>query len=348
MPNEANPVTGATSIHAAVETGLFGGKVEKAKPAPATVEKPEQDEQPDPEGQPEEEPAPEPEASDEGDQPSDDVEQEEPSEEPSAPKALDLTAEGERPITLKIDGKDVTMPLKDAATGFQLYQAFQAKTGELAEQRKAFDAERVGWGTERQQHAETLKRIHLDMQQAIVGTPPDIAMLDPSNTQYDPNAYHLHKAQFEQRARDFTNRLQYLDAVEREEAGKVVEQRKAQARQARENLKELIPEFADDVKAKAITAEVRNDLKAYGFSDKEISTIGDPRMVKYMVDSLRARNAKAGIEAKRVVPKPTPVLKPGVAKPSGNQAGPQTAALAQLRKGHSLDDGAAYFRTLRK
>jgi hypothetical protein len=351
MP-EANPATGAPTIENAVATGLFGG-MEPAKQTPAKEpeKEPEQEAQSEPEGQPNEEPAPEPE-SDAGDEsPADDTEQDDQAEpeEASAPKALDLTAEGERPITLKIDGKDVTMPLKEAAKGFQLYQAFQAKTSELAEQRKAHEAERTGWTTERQQHADVLKRIHLDMQQAIVGAPPDVGMLDPANQKYDPNAYLLQKAQFEDRARHFTARLQYLDQVEQQGAAQTAEQRKQQAVQAREKLKELIPEFGDPEKAKAITAEVRNDLKAYGFSDKEIQSIGDPRMVKYLVDSMRSRKAKAGIESKKVTIAPKPALKPGAAKsPSEAKSGPLTAAKAQLVKNRDLNAGAAFFSALRK
>lgn len=347
MPNEANPETGATSIDAAVATGLFGGMMGEAKQPPKAKE-PEEEQPESAEGQPETEPQGEVEAAEEAQAEPAEEQEDQAEEEAAEPADIDLSGEGDRSITLTVDGKPVRLKLSEAAKGFQLHADYTRKTSELAEQRKTLEAERTQWGTERQSHAETLKKIHLSVQQMVVGSPPSIEMLDAASPKYDPNNYHLLKAQFEQRARAFTAQLQELDRIEGEERTKLGETRRQSQANNRAKLIELVPDFADSTKAKALVKEIHDDLSAAGFTDQEIRQVGDPRMVSYIVNAIRGRKTKAGIEAKRVAPKAPLVVKPSAGKaPNQAKATRVAAAKGNHSKERSVASAARYFASLK-
>jgi len=338
MP-EANPDTGALTINDAAQklTGLLGDGAEAKDDAPET----EAVDQPEPEGQPEGEPNREADTEQDA-QPAEDGDKE------TEPAEIDLTAEGNRKIKVKVNGKTVTMTLAEAAKGVQLEHDYRAKTSDVAEQRKAFEAERAGWTTERQNHAASLRTLYEAFQAPLVGQPPTMEMLDPSNAKYDPASYMLQKAQYEERVGKYRQSVQELDRMQAQDQARAQQASAAQLKEQRAALVEAIPDFGDPVKGQKLSADIRATLqKDYGITASELASMSDARMVRIAHDAHRWRTAGANLKAKQADPKIGPTLKAGVGKPASVvQSEQKKSALERHKRGGSIESGAAALAAL--
>ena len=85
-----------------------------------------------------------------------------------APQEAEAQApEAEPTVTVKIDGKDVELPLSELKNGYQRQADYTRKTMEAAEQRKAAEAERSQAHQERQAYAVNLQRMQAQLEGAL-------------------------------------------------------------------------------------------------------------------------------------------------------------------------------------
>lgn len=211
---------------------------------------------------------------------------------------------------------------------------FRRGQNELAEQRKAIEAQRSEAEKARQDYEAKLPAL----MQTLHDTSPfaDIkSMADVEKMQAeDPFRF--------QQFQVYQWKMQGVQA-ELQQA----EQRKATEEHTKwtdhvqaENSKaaELIPELADKVKGPALTQRVATELlPALGFKDSELAelaagksrlSIYDHRIQRLLADSLQLRDiqkAKTTVTAKPV----PPVQRPGTAKPAGNAVSEQIQALTR-------------------
>lgn len=73
----------------------------------------------------------------------------------------------EQMVTVKIDGKEVEVPLSELKNGYQRQADYTKKTMEVSEQRKAADAELQRAHIERQQYASNLQKFQVQAEAAL-------------------------------------------------------------------------------------------------------------------------------------------------------------------------------------
>jgi hypothetical protein len=226
--------------------------------------------------------------------------------------------------------------------------AVNAKFQEAANLRKANEAEINEAKTNRQRFAEAA-----DFLLSVVQPQrPPTSMLDPSSSDYNPDAYHLANRKFEEQAG-------LLNAVAQQRA-QLAQQEQAEAEKAKEQrvseinskhmpeLSKLVPDFSDPAKADtafhglaryALEQGVPEDTELSAFTAVELKLLAKAQ--KY--DEMMAAKAKVQPKAPRPA---APVVKPGVTTPRATvEAQRRKQAFERLDKSGSIEDAAAFFLT---
>jgi hypothetical protein len=217
---------------------------------------------------------------------------------------------------------------------------YTQKTQKVAEERKQLE-----------DYAQTIKvqeqRLQEDFQtqQALIKDIAHLTAIDDQLTQYqqlnwnelsdsDPVEaqklfirYSQLQTQRGQAANELATKHQQMQQSQAQHLQKLVQEGK-------EALKRDIPGWNDDM-----AREILVSGKGYGFTDQELSTVVDPRLVKLLHDANQWRKLQANPTAKQKVSQAKPIVKPG-AKDTRQQANSQTRQLREeLRK--SGGDAAA-------
>jgi hypothetical protein len=266
-------------------------------------------------------------------------EQAEPVEAPAEPGAVEA-ANDDPDVTVKIDGKDVTVKLSELKNGYQRQADYTRKTMEVAEQRKAAEAEAAKARQERERTAGELQKIAHQLEGALNEQSKidweQLLQTDPVEYLRQQHLAQQRQAQLQQVAAE-QQRLNAQAQAEAEQARTRLLQDQHQA------LLDKLPAWKDETKAKAEMSQMRDFLKAEGFSDDEIGKINDHRGVilarKAMLYDQMVSKAQAA--AKKVATLPTKVEKPGSGEPQGLDR--RTSAYQRLSKSGRVEDAAALF-----
>ncbi len=256
--------------------------------------------------------------------------EEEPSEQEGEPKTF----------TVKIDGKEVQVPLSELLNGYQRQSDYTKKTMEASQQRKEADAVVQQAQQERQEYHSKLERMAAQLEGAL----EQQSQIDwNALIESDPVEYLKQQQLFQQR-----QALYQQNAQERQKLIQQHQNEQAQAQQSylaeqQENLLAKLPDWKDDAKAAAEKAAISEFLQKQGFEAEDISSIADHRHVivarkAMLYDQLMA---KANVQAKKVQEAPQRVVKPGVTT-NGNADGRTTAAKQHAAKG-TVESAAAVF-----
>lgn len=261
-----------------------------------------------------------------------------------APQEAEAQApEAEPTVTVKIDGKDVEVPLSELKNGYQRQADYTRKTMEVSEQRKAAEAERAQALQERQAYAANLHRMQAQLEGAL-------QQQQQTNweelLQSDPVEYlkQQHQAQARQaQLNQVYAEQQRISALQQAEQAQV---RQSYLAQQQEELLAKLPEWKDEAKAKAEKTALRDYLLESGYDRQTVETITDAKAV------LLARKAmlydqmvgKASAAAKRVSTLPTKVERPGTGDNPGLDR--RSSAYQRLSKTGKAEDAAALFATI--
>lgn len=246
-------------------------------------------------------------------------------------------SEEEKRYTVKIDGKEVEVPLSELVNGYQRQQDYTQKTMAAAEARKTAEAEADKTRGERQQYANQLQAIAQQLQGALQ-TQPDESLIES-----DPIEYMRQRHQYESwqaRLAQVQTEQQKVGEVQKAEDDKF---RSEYMRQQHQALLDKLPEWKDPKKATAESDALKKNLEERGFTQAEISQLSDHRIVIELREAMLYRQlmAKAREATKRVTPLPAKVERPGNAdtsKPDG-----RTAAMQRLGKTGRVEDAATVF-----
>lgn len=204
-------------------------------------------------------------------------------------------------FTVMVDGAPTKVTLDDLKRNFSGQAYIQKKMQEAAEARNKYQAEAQTLHQERAQLAQLIQKVQ---QGGLTPpTPPDEALF-----QTDPIGFMEQKLAYEKAAAAFSQNVEQVKAAQLQQAE---QQRKAYqqflAKQA-EALTSFIPEFADPEAGGKLKAKLRDTGRnVYGFSEEEISSIADARMVRVLDDArkwqdLQASKAKAAGKARNAPP----------------------------------------------
>lgn len=254
--------------------------------------------------------------------------------------------EGQKAQTfrVKVDGQERDVTLDDLKRAYAGQGYIQKRMEEVANVRKAAEAEFVTLNQERAQLAQALTAVQQRLA-ADVPQPPSRELL-----QTDPIRY-------------LEEEVAYRDAVERQQQiAQQVQMLTAQQRQAQEYeraqllqhqaevLKQRIPEFADAKKAGELKRAIfEAGQQHYGLDPQEIGSVADARYVHILHDAVRYRQmmeSKPRVQEK--VAQARPMVRPG-AKTSPSEGGKivENKARARMRQSGSVDDVANFLLSKR-
>lgn len=286
----------------------------------------------------------------EGAEPEQKVEQAETSAEPNAQEEgsdaepSDPTAD--EIVTVLVDGKPVELTKAQIAEAHKsgLRQAdYTKKTTELAEQRKAVEAETAKAREERNQYAQGLQRAaailegQLQEQQNIDWQ--QLSVSDPAEYVKQLHLANARQAEL-QRVRQAEQGIQAQAKAEHEVA------LKSHVESQRSELIAKIPEWKDEAKMKAGATELREYLKTQGLSEQEIYSVTDHRAIvqSYKAMKYDQMMSKIATNAKKMDNVPQRVQRPAGGETQALDR--RAAAYQRLSKSGSVEDAAAVFASI--
>ena len=179
--------------------------------------------------------------------------------------------------TVKAAGEEKQVTLDELMQGYQLGADYTKKTQEVAEQRKAVEAELKAVEEAKQVRDTYAQRLQAIEQFLTSGedSPEDLAAMKEN----DPIGYAVKVA-------ELTEKKEQLAQVKAEQQRLAQQQQAEQqqymakhVQQEAQKLSQVLPEFSDPAKGEQIRNEIRNYGKSIGFTDQELSQVYDSRHV---------------------------------------------------------------------
>ena len=245
-------------------------------------------------------------------------------------------------FTVKVDGKEVAVTLDELQKGYSRTQDYTRKTQQIAEVRKQVEQETQAVRAEREQYAQLLGALQ--------------AQLQSSEPQVDlERLYHEDPIEWVRQKEIMRERQEKFGAIQSEQqrlsqVAQYEQQRAMEAQLAsqQEALLAALPDWKDPKKAKAEKALVIESAKAAGFTDEDLKSVYDHRLVLL----LRKAAMYDQMVSKRQGIKPVVNNGPRPAKPGAagrvSTTTESTRAKQRLAKTGRIDDAASAIELLLK
>ena len=212
-------------------------------------------------------------ASEDDDSGVEDAPEEETSEEQSGEDEQPEEQEQPQTFTVKLDGKEVSVTLDELQKGYTRTQDYTRKTQQIAEVRKQVEQETQAVRAERQQYAQLLGALQAQLQ----ATEPQVDLDRLYNE--DPIEWVRTKELMRERqekAQAIQAEQQRLYQTSQREQQQALEQQLILQKDA---LLAALPAWKDSKVAKAEKALVVESAKKAGFSDEDLNSVYDHRLV---------------------------------------------------------------------
>ena len=279
-------------------------------------------------------------ASDADDSGVEDAPEEEASEEQSEEGEESEEQEQPQTFTVKVDGKEVDVTLDELQKGYSRTQDYTRKTQQIAEVRKQVEQETQAVRAERQQYAQLLGALQAQLQ-----VPEPQVDLDRLYNE-DPIEWVRQKEVLrdrQEKAYAIQAEQQRLSQLSQQEQQRAMEEHLESQKDA---LLAALPEWRDPKKAKAEKALVLESAKSVGFSDEDLKSVYDHRLVLL----LRKAAMYDQMVSKRQGIKPVVNNGPRPAKPGAagrvSTTTESTRAKQRLAKTGRVDDAASAIELL--
>jgi hypothetical protein len=188
---------------------------------------------------------------------------------------LALNDDGEIVVSLKVNGKDEKVALKEAISQTQYSKANEEKARNLAEERKTFESEREQVAQAYQQQLQQIQGLGEMLQNKLT---QEFQSIDWDRLRVtDPAEWSAKQQEFAQRNQELMQAGQMLGQQMKAQQDQLA-QAEAQERQQilqseRQLMIESNPEWADEDKMKAGLTEIVEYAKSSGFSDEELQDV---------------------------------------------------------------------------
>ena len=260
---------------------------------------------------------------------------------------VSVSDDGKLRIKVNIEGEESEATLAELVRGYQTDGYVTRKSMELADQRKALEAQAAQQQTALAQQAQQAAFLLQTAEQQLIG---EYQSIDWQRLRREnPAEYSAAQLDYSQRARQIEGmKEQALSITGQYDADAQAKQ--AQAYEAhleaeKTALLEAVPEWKDEAKAEVGKAEIVTFLRESGFTPEEIGSIGNHKALLLIRDAMAYRKAakSTDVTAKQLKKVVKPVLKPGAVQTKAEAARKQsTEARATLRKmGGNTDSVAA-------
>jgi hypothetical protein len=281
-------------------------------------------------------------ASEEDESGVEDAPDEETSEEQSEEEEEQEEQEQPQTFTVKVDGKEVSVTLDELQKGYSRTQDYTRKTQQIAEVRKQVEQETQAVRAEREQYAQLLGALQTQLQ----SSEPQVDL---------ERLYHEDPIEWVRQKEVMRERQEKLGAIQSEQqrlsqVAQYEHQRAMEAQLAsqQEALLAALPDWKDPKKAKAEKALVIESAKAAGFTDEDLKSVYDHRLVLL----LRKAALFDQMVSKRQGIKPVVNNGPRTAKPGAagrvSTTTESTRAKQRLAKSGRIDDAASAIELLLK
>lgn len=244
-------------------------------------------------------------------------------------------------FTVKVDGKEVEVTLEELQKGYSRTQDYTRKTQQIAEMRKATEAELQAIRAERQQYAQLLGALS---EQVKTAAEPQIDW--DRLYQEDPIEYvRQREVMRENREKAAAIQAEQARLAQLSQQEQMQQLQVLKAKES-EKLVEALPGWKDPAKAKAEKAMLVEFGQKMGFSPQELGNIYDHRVVL----ALRKAALYDQMQAKRQGIKPVTNNGPKPAKPGAagrvSQMSDSARANQRLAKTGRVDDAASAIELL--
>jgi len=273
-------------------------------------------------------------------QPDNPATPEAPADTPDSPETPATEQPAEPTYTVRVNGEEIQVPLPDLIQGYSRTADYTRKTQDLAEQRKAFEAE-----------AQTLRAQRQSYDQALGEVQHALQALTPTEPNWNELRATLKPEDYSRAVDTWREQSRRLDAVKSERQRNqqqmvtdATQQAEALRRQEFDKLHNAVPEWVTDrQKAQADLTGLVTFAKTRGFTDDELKNVIDHRAWLLLRDAKRWQDAQAGIAAVKAKTTATPkTLTPGApVNREASQTEAQKTAAAKLKKTGRVGDAAA-------
>ncbi len=255
-----------------------------------------------------------------------------------APEQTEADPTQPRLFTVKVDGKEAQVTEEELLKGYSFTAYNTQRSQKLAEEKKAFEAETSAVRAERQQYQASLAQLQESMRTT---SPPEPSLA----TSASPEAFAVEWTQWKQHQDHIarvTAEQARVKALQDADADKGFQ---AYIQEQHEKLAEAIPAFKDAEQGQALRRELSTYAKSRGFTEEELGSVTDHRMVALLHDAMQGQKAKAKApeikqRVERVLESPRPGANNQPAKTDDAKA-----AMKRLRETGRVDDAAKAFAT---
>ncbi len=247
--------------------------------------------------------------------------------------------------TIEVDGEEIT--IEELRSGHLRQKDYTRKTQELAENRKAMEAQYQEIERERAEYAQLLPAMAERIQQAAEQEPD-------WDTLYDTDPVMAAKAERQWR-KEQEGRVAQLQAVQAEqqrmqqiEAQKQQQMQQSYLEQQRHILPDIIPEWRDKKVAATEATQIRDFLLGEGFSEQDVSGMSNATLVKLARKAMlydRGETRANEVKAKPKKPR-TKTLKSGSRASQPKRTSAAQEAQNRARKTGRVNDAAAAIKAL--
>jgi len=248
-------------------------------------------------------------------------------------------SEEEQRFVVKAAGEEREVTLQELIEGYQKGTDYHKKTNQLAEQRKAVEAEKSAIEQAKQArdaYSQRLQAMDNFLNQQMRGE--DIESLKD----VDPIAYAVKVAERTQQEKQIQQIRAEQQRIAREQHAEREAQMERHLVEEAKRVAEAIPDYGHPEKGEKVRSELRSFAKSIGYSENELANATDSRAVLTLwMASQYQKLQKSGVN-KKVVEAPKSLK-------SGNSTGKTIATeqakadFARLKKTGSRQDAAKVF-----
>tara|TARA_Y100000296_G_C5168206_1_gene255855 strand:+ start:523 stop:1476 length:954 start_codon:yes stop_codon:yes gene_type:complete len=237
--------------------------------------------------------------------------------------------------TVKVDGKEVDVTLDELQSGYLKDSDYRKKTSEIAEQRRAMDAQAQAIQQERTQYAQALGQMQSEAERQL----NEYKQIDWNRLREDDPMLFMQRRdeqrELEKSIEDGHKQQQHLA---HQAQNYQVQQFNNNVETGKEKLLSVMPDWDD-----AMSKSVREYGLGEGFTNEELSTLTDHRSMIMLRKAMMYDKIQRSQPARKKVKADTPkYVKSGVAKSKGDVSAKKRAdKTKQLRKSGSVDDAAS-------
>jgi len=244
--------------------------------------------------------------------------------------------------SVTVNGEEYEVTLDELRNGYMMQSDYSRKTSDLAEQRRAIEAQQSQVEAERQRYLHELSQ----MQQTVEEPQPDWEALKAE----DELEYVIKRNEWREKQEAKTAAQQRYQVEMQQQQQMQMQELQQFVEAERQKLPERIPEWRDEAVAKADHEKIVTYAERSGFAPEELQGLYDSRAVKVLRDAMlwnELQNKQPAVQKKaRNAPK---VAKPGTTKSkSDSNQSRRREQRSRLKKSGRVEDAAAIFSEMLK